>query len=170
MLFSLIRTDEETIMNFKLLNHDNGIRTYVVVFDEGDELMELLKGFAETQELTAASLSAIGAFQQATLGFFNMESKEYEKIQIDEQVEVLSLLGNIAMLAEEDKPKIHAHVVVGKRDGTALGGHLISATVRPTLEVVVTETPLYLQRREDKKTGLALIDIADTHVAAHTQS
>jgi hypothetical protein len=58
---------------------------------------------------------------------------------------------------KEKKPRLHAHVVVGKRDGTAHGGHLLQARVRPTLEVILTESASYLARRHDPESGLALI-------------
>jgi predicted DNA-binding protein with PD1-like motif len=80
---------------------------------------------------------------------------EYIKIPVNEQVEVLSLMGNIAL--NDGKPKIHAHGVVGKSDGTTRGGHVLAAHVWPTLEVIVTESPKDLQRATDKETGLALI-------------
>jgi hypothetical protein len=92
-----------------------------------------------------------------TLGYFELEKRDYKRIPIDEQVEVVSLVGNIAR--GDDGPKLHAHVVVGKRDGAAFGGHLIDARVRPTLEVVLVETPAHLRRRSDPATGLALIDL-----------
>lgn len=154
-------------MEFKLLNHDNGERTYALIFDEGDEMMEGLKNFVAAQDIDGASFTAIGAFQRATLGFFDMDEKEYKPIPIDEQVEVLSLMGNVGIHVEKNEPKIHAHVVVGKRDGAAMGGHVLEAHVRPTLEVVLIETPQFLQRRTDEKTGLALIDLASAHSTAH---
>ena len=130
---------------------------YVLVFDTGDEVMEQLKRFAADNDLDASSFTAIGAFSDARLGFFNLHKKEYEPIVISEQVEVLSLIGDIAL--DKGKPKIHAHVVVGKRDGTAHGGHLLEAHVRPTLEVVLTESPATLARESDEETGLALISL-----------
>jgi len=70
---------------------------------------------------------------------------------------VLSLLGDIALA--DGKPKLHAHVVLGKRDGSAHGGHLLEAHVRPTLEVILTESPSHLERVHDPETGLPLIRI-----------
>jgi predicted DNA-binding protein with PD1-like motif len=55
---------------------------------------------------------------------------------------------------------LHAHVVVGKRDGTAHGGHFLNGRVWPTLEMVVTETPAHLRRRKDDETSLPLIDLS----------
>ena len=89
------------------------------------------------------------------LGYFDRDQKDYRKIPITEQVEVLSLLGDVAL--DNEQPKLHAHVVVGKSDGTAHGGHLLSAHVWPTLEVILTESPSHLRRRTDRESGLALI-------------
>ncbi|MFL6208712.1 MAG: PPC domain-containing DNA-binding protein [Pyrinomonadaceae bacterium] len=145
-------------MKSKLI-HDGGEKTFVIVFDTGDEVVAGLLDFAR-EHRRAASLTAIGAFERVTLGFFEAERKDYKKIFIDEQVEVLSLIGNIT-LAENDEPKVHAHVVVGRRDGTAHGGHLLEAHVRPTLEVVLTESPTRLRRKMDAEVGLALIDLTE---------
>jgi predicted DNA-binding protein with PD1-like motif len=129
--------------------------THVLVFDKGDEVMENLAGFASGRKLTAGHFTAIGAFSDVTLGFLDPETKEYERIRIDEQVEALSLVGDISL--EGEQPRIHAHAVVGKRDGRAYGGHLLEAHVWPTLEVVLTESPAHLRRRVDEETGLPLI-------------
>jgi len=131
--------------------------TYVLVFDKGDELIENLKRFAEEHGVFACHFTAIGAFQRATLGYFDRDMKDYIKIPINEQVEVLSLVGDIS--GEYGKPKIHAHVVIGKRDGTAHGGHVLEAIVWPTLEVILEETPKHLGRKYDPETGLSLIDL-----------
>lgn len=143
-------------MRSKQLHEVDGLRTVALVFDSDDEIAELLGEFAERERLTAASLTGIGAFRHVVLGYFAWDSKTYEEIRVDEQVELLSFTGNIARTSD-GQPKIHAHVVVGKRDGTAMGGHLISGLVRPTAEVVVTETPAHLARRHDEETGLPLI-------------
>ena len=137
---------------------DNNDLTFVLILDKGDEVIESLTDWAQQNQISSASFKAIGAFQSATLGYFDRERKDYDKIPINEQVEVLSLVGDIAL--KDGKPKIHAHVVVGKRDGTAHGGHILQAHVWPTLEIVLTETPAQLRRTHDDETGLALIDLA----------
>jgi len=142
-------------MKAKLLQ-DQGEKIYAIVFDKGDECMAGLLQFAKEKGLDSAELTAVGAFSRATLGYFDRHKKEYQKIPIDEQVEVLSLLGNIAL--DKGKPKIHAHTVVGKADGTTRGGHVLEGYVWPTLEVIVSETPRQLRRRTDEESGLALID------------
>jgi len=137
------------------LIYDGPQRTFVVVFDHGDAVLENLLAFAREHRLSAAEFTGIGAFSAAVLGYFDWQKKDYERIPVDEQVEVLSLTGNIALA--DGEPKLHPHVVVGKADGTAHGGHLLEAHVRPTLEVIITESPAHLQRRSDPETGLALI-------------
>jgi predicted DNA-binding protein with PD1-like motif len=112
---------------------------------------------SEGQPLEA--LTAIGAFERVTLGFFEVASKEYKRIPVDEQVELLSLVGNIAQ-DDRGTPKVHAHVVVGKSDGTAHGGHLLEAHVRPTLEVIVVESAKHLCRKTHPDLGVALLDLA----------
>lgn len=134
-------------------------RTFAIIFDAGDEVVSGLKAFAAAQGLAGSHFTAIGAFQDTLLGYFDWEKKEYEKIPIQEQVEVLSLVGDVAL--KDGKSNIHAHVVLGKRDGTAHGGHLLEAHVRPTLEVILTESPRHLTRRFDKASGLALIRLED---------
>lgn len=140
-------------MQWAILDKDP--RTFVLAFEEGDEVLAGLKEFAEKQDLPAAEFTAIGAFRDVVLGFFDLEKKDYQRTAIEEQVEVVSLVGNVAQ--HEGKPKIHAHVVVAKRDGTAHGGHLLEAHVRPTLEVMLTESPRHLRRTTDPRTGLALV-------------
>jgi predicted DNA-binding protein with PD1-like motif len=95
-----------------------------------------------------------------TLGFLDPETKEYEAIVVDEQVEALSLVGDVSL--EGATRRVHAHVVVGKRDGRAYGGHLLEAHVWPTLEVVLTESPAHLRRRVDEQTGLPLIALDES--------
>lgn len=135
-------------------------RTYAVVLETGDEAIKELQRFCNDYNLTASRFHAIGAFSKVTLGYFDWEKKDYERIAIDEQVEVLSLAGDVTIY--DGKPKIHAHVVLGKRDGTAHGGHLLEATVRPTLEIILVEAPASLRRRVDPDSGLPLIDIGAT--------
>ena len=142
-------------MKAKVLQ-EQGEKTFAIVFDTGDEVMQGLLAFAQEKRLAGSHFTAIGAFSAVTLGYFNLLKKDYKKIPIHEQVEVLSLVGDIA-LDEDNEPKIHAHVVVGKSDGTAHGGHLVEAQVRPTLEVILVESPEHLHRKYDPETGLGLI-------------
>lgn len=141
-------------MREKLL-HAGDQKTYALVFDTGEDPMAGILDFAERQELTAASFQAIGAFRRAVLGFFDFERKDYRRIEVGEQAEVVSLMGNVAR--KDGRPKLHIHAVLGRPDGQAMAGHLLEATVRPTLEVVLTEAPAHLARAHDEATGLPLI-------------
>lgn len=134
---------------------EDGERRFAVVLETGEEAVACLLSFAREHRVTAAAFTGLGAFRDVTLGFFDIEKKDYERILIDEQVEVVTLVGNFA--TKDGEAKLHPHVVVSKRSGQAFGGHLMEAHVRPTLEVVVTETPADLRRQTDPETGLPLL-------------
>jgi uncharacterized protein len=143
-------------MRTKLLNVDPPV-TYAAALETGDEVMEQLNRFINENEIETASVSAIGAFSHAVLGYFDWQTKQYKRIAVEEQVEVLSLLGDVAVA--ESGPTLHLHAVLGKADGSVVGGHLLEARVRPTLEVILVQPPSYLRKRKDPETGLALICI-----------
>ena len=145
-------------MKNKLLHEELGQKTFALVFGKGEEVTAALQEFAVTYAISAASLTGVGGFSDLVLGYFDPEQKRYRPITIPEQVELLAFNGNIA--EKEAKPKVHAHVVVGKSDGTAHGGHLLQAHVWPTLELIVIETARHLRRKMDDESGLALLDLA----------
>jgi len=129
----------------------------VLVFETGDEVVSTLTKFAKEHRIGAAHFTGIGAFSDAGIGYFDLQKKDYLKNQVHEQVEVLSLTGDIAL--DQGEPKVHAHVVVGKKNGSAMGGHLLEAHVRPTLELVLQDSGEQLKRKFDPESGLALIDL-----------
>ena len=145
-------------MKIRQLDDADGRRTFVLVCDPGDDPVEALTAAAKRFDLRAAALTGIGAFAAVTLGFFDHARRDYRRRVIREQVEVLSLVGNIAL--DRGEPRVHAHVVVGRSDGAALGGHLLGGAVDPTLEVTLVEAPAILRRKTDPATGLALIDLS----------
>jgi len=131
-------------------------KTFVIVLDTGDEVLSSLKSFAQAEHLAGSNFKAIGALSTVELGWFNWESKKYQTaVQLDKQIELLSLIGDIAL--KDTEPQVHAHLVIGRQDGTAHGGHLLKATVRPTCEIIVTESPQHLQKEIDPESGIALI-------------
>lgn len=144
-------------MQFKTIHQANGEQVFALILETGDEIIPCLNRFADEQKLDAASFKAIGALSRATLAFFDWEKKVYLPIEIHEQVEVASLTGDIA-LGPDGKPAVHVHAVLGKRDGSAMAGHLQAGIVRPTLEIILTETPGQLRKRFDPALGIALID------------
>ncbi|MBS0222216.1 MAG: DNA-binding protein [Proteobacteria bacterium] len=145
-------------MKSKLVWENSGERTFVLVLDAGDEAFAEIAAFAGRASLKAASLTALGAFERATVGWFDLQRKTYRPVSIDEQCEGLSLLGDIA-LGDDGKPSLHMHAVLGLSDGSVRGGHFLNGIVRPTLEVTILETPAHLRRRKKPELGLALIDL-----------
>ena len=145
-------------MRSRLLHAGDGLRTFAVILDTGDEAISSLETFAQDNAISGAQITAIGAFNAARLAYFDWDSKSYQPIAVDEQVEVASLVGDIA-IGPNGKPSVHAHAVLGRRDGSARAGHLVEGDVRPTLEVIVTESPTHLCKARDDETGLALIKL-----------
>jgi predicted DNA-binding protein with PD1-like motif len=145
-------------MKHKLLASDAGERTFILVLDEGDEAFKCITSFAGRESVTAASITAIGAFRAATIAFFEFETRNYQKIPVEVQSEVLSLLGDVAV-DDSGRASLHLHVVLGFSDGSTKGGHFLEGHVRPTLEVVLRETPAELKRSHRPDLGIALIDV-----------
>src|SRR2546430_13392718 len=146
-------------MRSKVLHEVGGLRTFAVVMDKGDEATEELTRFARENGVTGAGLTAVGACREATLAYFDRQEMTYQDIPVTEQVEVLSFVGDIALQGADQT--VHAHAVMGLRDGSTIGGHVRRAVVWPTLEVIVTESPVHLRKRVDEETGLALIDLGE---------
>jgi len=141
-------------MRFKIVEQQP--RTYVIVLRTGEELASGLKQFASDQKLSSSTFKAIGAFSSVKLGWFDWDSKQYRlSVTLNEQVELVSLIGDVALA--DGRPQVHSHVVIAKQDGTAHGGHLVEAYVRPTCEIVLAENPEKLRKELDPELGLAPI-------------
>ena len=143
-------------MKYKLLNDDKQ-KTYAVILESGEEAKAQLLAFAKEMKLSASQFTAIGAFSQTTVGFFDFSIKDYKKTEFKEQMEVLTLNGDVTVY--DNEYKVHGHIVLGKEDGTAWGGHLIKGIVHPTLEIILTESPAWLKRKLDNESGIPLIKI-----------
>ena len=133
---------------------------FVMRLESGDEVIASLQTWAAEEEIGFASVQAIGALRQATLGYFDPQTNSYQHVPVTEQVEMLSLKGNISR-QEGGGHKVHVHAVLGRSDGSTLGGHLDEGIVYPTLEVVLTPLPGEVIRRKDPESGLALWDLSD---------
>ena len=143
-------------MKSKLINDDKQ-KTFAIVLESGEEVMAKLMSFVKEQQLSASQFNAIGAFSETTVGFFDFSVKDYKKNHFNEQMEVLTLNGDVTVY--DNEYKVHGHVVLGKEDGSAWGGHLISGIVHPTLEIILMESPAWLKRKLDKESGIPLIKI-----------
>ncbi|KWV57051.1 hypothetical protein AS156_03565 [Bradyrhizobium macuxiense] len=144
-------------MRSKSIN-DGLERTFVLILDQGEEALKSISDFADREKISAASVAAIGAFSRAKVGWFDLEAKKYKPIEVGEQCEVLSLIGDVAQ-GDDGKASLHLHAVLGLQDGSLRGGHFLSGSVQPTLEVTITETVVNLRRRKRPDLGIALIDV-----------
>jgi len=151
-----VATGKAPGMKIRLLSENAGVKHYVIILAKGDEVMSGLTDFARQNKVTSASFTAIGAFSHATVAWFDDTRKEFRLIPIEQQVELVSMIGNIALVNEQ--PVVHTHVSVASSDGTMRGGHVINAFVFPTLELFMTVYPTPLHKESDETTGLKLID------------
>ena len=131
---------------------------FLVRLEAGEEVVESLRQFAGVQRIGFAALQAIGTFERVTLGYYDGKAKAYRNEEWEEPVEVLTMSGNITK-GEDGDPMVHAHVIVGRSDYTTLGGHVVEATVGPTLEVFIETAPTTIRRSHDPGTGLELWDL-----------
>ena len=137
---------------------DGPHRTLVLILDRGEEASKTITDFANREGIDGASVTAIGAFSEAKVGWFDLAAKKYKPTAVNEQCEVLSLMGDVAQ-GEDGKASLHLHAVLGLQDGSVKGGHFLSGSVQPTLEVTITETVGHLRRKTRADLGLALINI-----------
>jgi predicted DNA-binding protein with PD1-like motif len=130
-------------------------RVLVVVCDKDEEAVGAVSAAVHQHGIQAAQVTAVGGLRSGELGYFDRIDREYLPIPVTEQVEVLSLIGDVA--GQDGEARLHLHAVLGRRDGSTLGGHLLRGEVWPTLEVLVTEVAPELARRYDPESGLSLI-------------
>ena len=132
--------------------------TYLLRLETGEEVISSLRNFASSYCIGFGALRAIGTFQRVTLGYYNTDTRSYQHRELEEPVEVLNMTGNISK-GEDGQRIVHAHVTVGRSDYNTLGGHVVEATVGPTVEVVIDTAPTTIRRRHDPDTGLELWDL-----------
>lgn len=130
-------------------------------FEEDEIFPEKLLEFVGSEEIYNASFTGIGAFSRARLAYFDVETCRYADREVDDQVEVLSLVGNVARHSEQ--PLVHAHITLGRRDYTTLGGHLQEGSVRPTLELFLRVGEEPLDRVTDAVYGLPTLELEERY-------
>lgn len=138
--------------------HEGPNRVFILILDRGEEAFGAIADFANHERVDGASVTAIGAFSEAKVGWFDLAAKKHRPIRINQQSEVLSLLGDVAQ-GDDGKASLHLHAVLGLQDGSLRGGHFLSGLVQPTLEVTITETVEHLRRKKRADLGIALISI-----------
>jgi len=123
--------------------------------ERGMSLVEEILRIARKEKIQTARVEAIGGVNKLTIAYFNQKEKKYEEHEFNEFMELTGLLGNITI--KDGKPFLHAHCNLGRRDLSVIGGHLISATVFPLVELVITPTKNKATRRFDEEIGLNAI-------------
>lgn len=144
-------------MKYKRVNEGEIARRFILVCALEDDVLQALQQFCECERVAAASICGVGGFRSGCVAFYDMEAKRYERIAVDEQVEVLSFLGNVT--AYQGKPRLHVHCILGHRDGHTTGGHLLEGIVRPTLELFIDEIPSNIHRTDRPEIGIPLIEL-----------
>lgn len=151
-----VPTGKAPAMKVKLVKDTPEEKVYAVIFYKGDDAMSGLTDFAIEHHIDDAHFTAIGAVNGATLAWLDPAAKIYHRIPVTEQAEVLSLIGD--MTSFNGKPLVHMHAVLGRQDGTTIGGHVFELDVNPTLEVIVTVNATPLKRKPDDASGMKVID------------
>ncbi|AQM40591.1 MULTISPECIES: PPC domain-containing DNA-binding protein [Staphylococcus] len=131
--------------------------TIVLVLEQGEDIIEAVTDLAREQNGKFGTVSGIGACDDVELNFYNLETKTYEKKEIKEPLELISLLGNISHI--DEKPFAHLHATFGTNQYETLSGHLTKAVVSATAEIVITMTNLDINRKHNADIGLNLLDL-----------
>jgi uncharacterized protein len=123
----------------------------------GDEVHTALRDLARRERLPSAVLSGIGAVNDVVLALFDPASRRYLETRLQEDLEVVSMSGNLSWVGEE--PMTHLHGVVSRADCSTAAGHFVRATVSVTLEVTLVVGERRIERRPDPEFGLNLLDL-----------
>lgn len=132
-------------------------RKYLLRFEKGEELVQTLLTFCENNNIKAGWIQGLGAAEEIEISYYNLAEQRYVPRQFQDEFEIVSLTGNIAQL--DEKTILHAHVVLGKKDYTTIGGHLNSLIISGTGEILLTQIDQELTRSLDSGTGLNLLDV-----------
>ena len=130
---------------------------FLLRLDKGDEIITSLTDFAEKEKISFASVSGIGAAGKAVLAIFDTKKKQYIEREFVGDLEIVSMMGNITI--SDNKPKAHLHCCISSHDYLARAGHLVSATVSVTCEIVLNVFEKRIERKKDEATGLMLLKL-----------
>lgn len=125
-------------------------------FGRGEEIMITLKQYLTDNKIQAAHITGLGAADSIEVAYYNLETKEYERHQIGEDLEILNLIGNVG-IKEDGEIVIHIHGTFGRRDLSVLGGHLFSIKVSGAGEIHLRVFDGAINRAYDEETGLTLM-------------
>lgn len=122
----------------------------------GDEIVESITDIFKEEKIYSGMINGIGAINKVQLGFYNLESKKYKKKYFNDDYELTSLMGNIAL--KDGNPFVHIHINMSDENFDVIGGHLFSAVTAASAEVIVLLDNQYIKRELDQKVGLYLWD------------
>lgn len=128
--------------------------TLVVRMDRGEEILEQLREIAAKEQIQLASVQALGAISEFTVGVFKTAEKEFSGNDFKGNYEIVSLTGTINTLNGEFY--CHLHMSAGNDKGEVFGGHLQQAVVSATCEMVIRLIDGAVDRYYDEKIGLNL--------------
>ena len=132
---------------------------YQVRLEIGDELMDSLTRLARAESISYAAVSGLGAVRRIVLGYYQPRISDYERHDLTDQMELLSLIGNIAQ--RDGKPALHIHAALARQDLTVIGGHVFEAEAQPTMEIWVRPDDATVQRLYNEETHLALMQLPE---------
>ena len=130
-------------------------KNYILRFDPNEEITRELSNFCEKEKLFAGTITGIGSASEVTISFYNLDTKQYESVTVARRMEIVSLLGNVALL--EGKPFAHLHGIFSDADMQPISGHVKELVVSATCEIALTRFDGEVRRAHDPKTGLNLL-------------
>ncbi len=128
---------------------------YILRLNRGEEIISSIQDLCRKENIKSGSVSGIGATQSVEAGFYSFKKKNYCGYCFNQNMEILSLLGNIS--TKDNEPYLHLHIVVSNDEGEALGGHLTKAIISVTAEIFIDVIDIALNREPDTLTGINLI-------------
>lgn len=128
---------------------------YIVRLDKGEEIVSSITELVRNEKISLASVSGIGAVNKVTIGLFEVESKEYNKKELQGDFEILYLSGNISQM--DGQEYLHFHITIGDKNFNAYGGHLNEAFVSATAEIIIDLIDGNIDREFNDDVGLNLL-------------
>ena len=136
-------------------------RVIIARMKPGEDLLQTAIKTVEEKNIMSGSLQMIGAVSGVNLGYFDVKEKKYKNFQVNEDLEVVSCMGNVSRL-QNGEIVVHAHMIVADSTGRCYGGHLLEGCqVSVTIELFIHETVDTLTRKEDHEFGLNLLALKD---------
>lgn len=132
-------------------------KTIVVRIDRGEEILDKIRELAIAENIKLASVTALGATNDFTVGVFNTTEKKYYANEFKGAFEIVSLTGTINTM--DGQFYTHIHMSAGNDKGEVFGGHLNRAVVSATCEMTVTVIDGEVDRYRDDDVGLNLFKL-----------